>query len=401
MKESNTNEKIQNFFGKLGKLSKATWAIIAVVVVVIIGFFVYSGNRKSEVLTDKDVKVKFDGYNGEGRATCNEEVIQLKILKILAQKVGLDKDTEDLMLKSFDNHGLDFNRISLDSSKIEKLKKIEDLIDDVHIDFDKRINLKNGEKIHLKITVNNGKDNPIKPESKTYTVKGLENIKQESTSSVLSSVKVSFAGFNGIGRVIIKSDKIKDGTFKVKNNGKLSNGDTVKIKAPDELFNKQGVHYTGDKYVKATVDGLQDLSKIKNIDAIKKFSDDVIKNSYKSDGYEITFINLYAFAGDSNDSDSSSSSDSAVKSDVTINDDSASKVSGKRMSVIGLYQIVDKDLDNSDPFLRKVTINNLKDEDNVANISSISADDDTSVVNASNTLSIEQHDLMAKGIKLK
>ncbi|WP_254498689.1 hypothetical protein, partial [Salmonella enterica] len=79
-------------------------------------------------------------------------------------------------------------------------QKFAKYFEDTRINISHSQNLSNGQKVTLKITTTL-KDNPIKEETKTYTVKNLKKATTYTIESVLKNNPVSFTGFNHFGSV--------------------------------------------------------------------------------------------------------------------------------------------------------------------------------------------------------
>jgi hypothetical protein len=230
-------------------------------------------------LSNSKIDLTFQGYDGSGTAQIDRNNLNVKAIKIMSDKAGLNAETKDKLAKAIDdNNNIELQKSDFSSTELEKIQKVEQWYEDVDIDFDPSSDLKNGQKIKLVVKVKDEKSNPIKPSAKNYTVKGLKPIKRESTSKILDQIKVKFAGFEGKGIVTLKSETIKNGIFEVSNNGKLKNGQTVKITPPSDLFKKEGTIYSGKKYLEVKVSGLRDLGKIDNVDELKQFCDDLNEN---------------------------------------------------------------------------------------------------------------------------
>lgn len=89
----------------------------------------------------------------------------------------------------------------------------------------------------LKITTTL-KDNPIKEETKTYTVKNLKKATTYTIESVLKDNPVSFTGFNHFGSVKFDDDK-----FTVNNDNSaptdLTNGEQIIVRLSQDYINQQ------------------------------------------------------------------------------------------------------------------------------------------------------------------
>ncbi|RHW45442.1 hypothetical protein DS832_07640 [Bombilactobacillus bombi] len=404
------NETISKVASKIHKVPSQTLIGVALVVLVLVAGTYFYLNRKTSILTGDAANVKFSGYDGSGSAIYDTTTANLNIFHTLAKKVGLDESVANKLLESIDTSSGNSNDLyssdAYTSDQRDKIIKMVQWAKETKVDIEPTSHLSNGDKVKVTVDTSNNKNNPIKAETKTFKVKGLKSVKTKSTNSLLSSIKADFVGFDGYGAVVLSSNKIKSNTtFTVKRNGSLSNGQTVTVKAPESLFQEDGVKYVGKRTVKFKVRGLSEFTKISNVDEVKKVTDSVVKDSYDDDHYTVTFINLYAFPNSTKTKDDSSydSSNSAeITSQVEVNDHTAKKILNKRVKVIALYQCqyVDQEEDNKPEYV-EVTISNLKDQNNVLNIDKINTDDDASHTSVNKSLTTIQHNLAADGIKLK
>lgn len=392
---------------RVKSISKTIWISIAIAIILIIGIIYYVNNKKTNILTDDNINIQFNGWNGEGTATYDSETVSRQMIKIMAQKAKLgDYLTSEVTSGDISTNSEQFASLS-DEDK-DKLTKVNRWISETTIKINKESDLKNGDKVTISLTTNDDKTNPIKADSKSYTVKGLKKVKSVSTKSILSQLKASFVGFNGTGQIILssKSKQLNNESFTVKKNGSLSNGDTVKVVASNSLFQKNGTKYTGSRSVTFKVAGLTDITKMTNIDAVQKLTDSLVNDQYTSNDYETytnTFVNLYAIpslSSDDTDVDSSSyNGTSSISKSVEVNDKTAKRIFNQKLSIVALYKV--QDSSDDDPEYVTVTINNLKYKDTTIDVDNINTDDNSSVSTISNSLYTEQHNLKADGVLLK
>ncbi|MCP0887135.1 hypothetical protein LB941_07275 [Ligilactobacillus sp. WILCCON 0076] len=392
---------------KIKNISKTIYISIAIAIILIIGLIYYVNNKKTNVLTNDNINMQFNGWNGEGTATYDSATVSRQMIKIMAQKAKLGEYlTSELTSGYISTDSEQFAALS-DEDK-DKITKVNRWISETNIRVNKESNLKNGDTVTVTLTTNDDKTNPIKADSKSYTVKGLKKVKSVSTKSILSKLKASFVGFNGTGQIILssKSKQLNNESFTVKKNGSLSNGDTVKVVASSSLFQKNGTTYTGSRTVTFKVAGLTDITKITNIDAVQKLTDSLVNDQYTSNDYETytnTFVNLYAIpslSSDDTDADNSSyNGTSSTSKSVEVNDKTAKRIFNQKLSIVALYKI--QSSYDDDPQYVTVTINNLKYKDTTIDVDNINTDDNSSVSTISNSLYTEQHNLKADGVLLK
>ncbi|WP_407880872.1 hypothetical protein [Furfurilactobacillus entadae] len=215
---------------------------------------------------------------------------------------------------------------------------------------------------------------------------------------------------NKRGFVRISSKHYDDSSvrFNVKNNGKLRNGDKVSIAVPSELFDKEGVNYTGSHSITATVSGLVDSASIRNVDKVNELTDSIINDHFKSDDfskYSNWLVNIFLAAPSDSDKSSGygswgSSTSNQNDSDVTLNAKSSSY--NDRYKVIALYRVTksyDNSSDEDNSELHEVVLSDLKLSGGQLNVGDISTKDDSNVNDVSDLQSVELHDLNANGIQ--
>ncbi|MGV0169087.1 hypothetical protein ACRYI5_10915 [Furfurilactobacillus sp. WILCCON 0119] len=395
----------------LKKVSRRNWIIIGVIALVIIGSISVFSHRKINVL--RDAKVTFSGYEGSGNVDYNQDDLETKEVKAFVECSGLSDELSEQVEKGLEDHdNIADLYYSADSSDRQKMRKIADWSEELKTTVTGDHNLRNGQKI--KLTISNGGDdtNPIKATSKDVKAHGLKAVKKSSASEITDKFKVSFYGLNKRGFVRISSKHFDSSstTFNVKNNGKLQNGDEIKIAVPSEMFNKEGIDYTGTHSISATVSGLVNSTSIKNVDKINDLTDSIINDHFQSNDYlkySNRLVNIFLTtpedSGKSNGYGSwGSSTSDQDDSEVTLNAKSSSDNDGYK--VIALYRVTksyDNDSDGDDSELDEVVLSDLKLSDSKLNIDDISTKDDSNVNDVSDSQSIELHNLNAAGIQIK
>lgn len=382
------SDKFKQFSNKIGKKG---WAIIGIVAVVVIGVAVFLSVRKESVVDQAEVK--FNGYNGDGVANIsNSSEMDKATMEILAKKAGID-------LSTLTNP--DWSDIS--SENMSKAKLFSDWATNTKVSFDKSSHLSNGDKVTLSVKTGGDKTNPIAEGSKTFTVSGLKKIAKVSTKKILDKFKVKFIGLNTRGIAMVTSKSITDNlTLTVKDNGKLTNGDTVSIKLPASLFEAEGKKYTGSRTLKVKVSDLEDASKISNLADAEALSLTVMEDmpSYK----EATLMGLYLIPSNSSN-DYSYYGDSEFDDnteDVVLNDESDENIEQNEVSLVGIYSARYTFMDPEDePESARVQINDLKLEDGKLNIDEVDTDESGDRQAESESVKTLQHNYSVKGIQLK
>ncbi|WP_041820130.1 hypothetical protein [Ligilactobacillus ruminis] len=358
-------------------------------------------SQKKSVLDD--VKVKYEGYSGHGIADLDSKKLNSNMVDVFAKKLKLD----DYLTEKLKSNELNAEALESEATSDErdKLVKVERWVKDTRVRVNKAQNLKNGDK--YVVTIKTGdKENPIKSESKTYTVKGLKKTKKVTAKDIAKDLNVQAYGYNGKGLIAITSKKYKgEVMFHIKKNGSLSNGDKVTIKLPSEFTDYEKFDFRGKKEFTYTVQGLKELAATKDLDEIKKVTDSMVNDEYpygEIEKYVNTFINMY-FVPTSAYSDYSDEKDMSVE----LNDKSGLEASRKdKITIAVLYTVKDDydeddEADDSNTRVVEVTVGNVSIEGDHTNIDSIDTEDDGKVSMQDSSLEVLQHNLAANGIKVK
>lgn len=358
-------------------------------------------SQKKSILDD--VKVKYEGYSGHGIADLDNEKLNSNMVDVFAKKLKLD----DYLTEKLKSNELNAEALESEATSDErdKLVKVERWVKDTRVRVNKAQNLKNGDK--YVVTIKTGdKENPIKNESKTYTVKGLKKTKKVTAKDIAKDLNVQAYGYNGKGLIAITSKKYKgEVMFHIKKNGSLSNGDKVTIRLPSEFTDYEKFDFRGKKEFTYTVQGLKELAATKDLDEIKKVTDSMVNDEYpygEFEKYVNTFINMY-FVPTSAYSDYSDEKDTSVE----LNDKSGLEASRKdKITIAVLYTVKDDydeddEADDSNTKVVEVTVGNVSIEGDHTNIDSIDTEDDGTVSTQDSSLEVLQHNLAANGIKVK
>ncbi|SPS07496.1 hypothetical protein [Latilactobacillus sakei] len=319
---------MQPYIDKLKKLDRKWLIAIATVVVVGLGFFIWNGQRKYDPA--KDIKVSFYGYNGSGDVSVNRDEIKRKAFEYIGKKEGLNGSD----IARLEENNLNYSNMTDIYSKAEKAVSLTEL---VSIDVSKPNNLSNGDKVTVSVTVPS-KDIKVKPVTKKLTVKGLKKVKILTAKDIASHLNIKFVGYDGLGQAQITSKKYDYKTINVKHNGRLKNGDQIKLNVAKLVDSTTGTKFSGDQYVKVKVTGLTDLKKIPNMDDIIKLNTEYAKNENKSDeSISFKIDKMHTYASESTDGiiTGSYTSDYIASPEVVINE----KVRVSKLTIYTLFKI--------------------------------------------------------------
>lgn len=377
---------------------------IVIVLMALVTVSLVACSQKKSAL--EDVKVTFKGYDGHGYMEGDSKKITSNMIDIMAKKAKLDDYLTEKLKDVVETDAADYD-LEKDATSDERdsLVKVERWMKEIKIRSSKKENLKNGDKV--RITIKTGdKDNPVKEETKTYTVKGLKKTKKVTAKDIAKDLNVQAYGYNGKGLIAITSKKYKGSvSFHIKNNGSLKNGDKVTIKLPSEFTSDEKIDFQGKKEFTYTVQGLKELAATKDLDEIKKVTDSMVNDEYpygEFEKYVNTFINMY-FVPTSAYSDYSDEKDTSVE----LNDKSGLEASRKdKITIAVLYTVKDDydeddEADDSNTRVVEVTVGNVSIEGDHTNIDSIDTEDDGTVSTKDSSLEVLQHNLAANGIKVK
>lgn len=377
---------------------------IVIVLMALVTVSLVACSQKKSAL--EDVKVTFKGYDGHGYMEGDSKKITSNMIDIMANKAKLDDYLTEKLKDVVETDAADYD-LEKDATSDERdsLVKVERWMKEIKIRSSKKENLKNGDKV--RITIKTGdKDNPVKEETKTYTVKGLKKTKKVTAKDIAKDLNVQAYGYNGKGLIAITSKKYKGSvSFHIKNNGSLKNGDKVTIKLPSEFTSDEKIDFQGKKEFTYTVQGLKELAATKDLDEIKKVTDSMVNDEYpygEFEKYVNTFINMY-FVPTSAYSDYSDEKDTSVE----LNDKSGLEASRKdKITIAVLYTVKDDydeddEADDSNTKVVEVTVGNVSIEGDHTNIDSIDTEDDGTVSTKDSSLEVLQHNLAANGIKVK
>lgn len=285
-------------------IKKYKWVIVGSIValaVIILLTFVFIKNKKVNV--EDDVKVEFSGYNGSGYAHITDKSSEKITNKLLAQALRQadfkNKDVIEMIEKG--------NTDDLDSDKFTKeeqdqLVKAGKILESFELDIDKEDKLSNGDKIKVKLKIkkNMSKEYQLKAKefTKEFKVSGLKNPKSLDAKSLFEGLNPTFTGLNGSGQLhllykdapeSIKKLSLSNFEFTVPNNGKLRNGDKVKLKVPEEVVKQindsESTNFKGSTTYELKVKDLKDVNKLENVSTLLEDNNKLINDRFKSSSY--------------------------------------------------------------------------------------------------------------------
>lgn len=128
---------------------------------------------------------------------------------------------------------------------------------------------------------------PSRNDSKTISAQQLRH----------QHLQIRFSGFNGFGRVVLSGDHLtEDGKVEVKRNGRLKNGDRLKIslpKATRQRFRQRGLYLQGKTHFTIKVSGLTNPNELKNTVEMQRMIDQRVQAKYLGTEEQLVFKNLW------------------------------------------------------------------------------------------------------------
>jgi len=252
---------------------KKVIGIISLLVIVLI----FSGCSQRKDI-NKYVDVSFSGIDTKGIANYNIDT--------------------NRMVKEVLNVNLNDNNLSE-----KQTQEVNDLLSAISIKLNKDSNLSNGDNIKLSINIDEDKTKKIKSSEKNVKVNGLKEPKKLTNKDVEKNLVINFNGVSGRGTANI--DNVFDSPldtleFKVKNDGKLKNGDKAEVQlSKDEIETLESLGYVTEKDFSPIfeVSGLNEVAAsatdIANLDDIKRMIDEETKRTYKDSSAEYSFGTKY------------------------------------------------------------------------------------------------------------
>ncbi|WP_241957405.1 hypothetical protein [Staphylococcus equorum] len=259
--------------------------------------------KNHKVNVEDDVTVNFNGYNKSGIAEITDESYDkvMSKLKVRALKQSSFKNKEVIeKIKNNDDEDIDIDDFNYDEQKeMEHAQKMME-----HVDFDiyNADDLKNGDKVKVKLELDKGTSKEYQLKAKEFTeefkVHGLKEPKTMTAKNLIKALNPKFSGINGSGSLnlidkdtpkSLKELSLSDYEFTVPENGKFKNGDKVKVTIPQDLIddiNKNGSNvFEGKKTNEIKVDGLDSLNNIANLSDIVERNNTLAKEKNKSTKY--------------------------------------------------------------------------------------------------------------------
>ena len=197
---------------------------VGVFIVAVIAF-IWFLSRPTKL--SKYFDVTFNGYDGHGMLSYNQEVVFEEISQAALKKAGFSKDEIDAFAINNDK--------ILDTYQIDtkKMAKYDAIMNNLQFNFDKVSDLKNGDKVTLTVSCK-GNNCPFVNETKEYTVNGLDEMQEITLEDLEKEYPITFTGYNGFGSVKFDSTVY---TISTAANQTLKNDDTVKVKITEGTLN--------------------------------------------------------------------------------------------------------------------------------------------------------------------
>ncbi|WP_214336452.1 hypothetical protein [Staphylococcus arlettae] len=285
-------------------MNKYKWFVIGGVVALIIIIVVATllvKNHKIDV--EDDVKVSFNGYNKTGTAEITDDSYEkiMNKLQVKALKQAGFKNKEVLnMIENNETDDLDEDDFNYEEQ--QQTRTAGKILEHVNLDIHNGEELKNKDKVTVKLTIDKGisKDYKLKVKefTKSFKANGLKEPENIEAKDLFTALKPKFTGVNGAGSLnLISKDlpkslqelSISNYDFTVANNGNLSNGDEVKLKIPQSLIddiNESGSStFSGKSTQNIKVKGLKNISNLDNINELIDKNNTLIDKEYESDEY--------------------------------------------------------------------------------------------------------------------
>lgn len=197
---------------------------VGVFIVAVIAF-IWFLSRPTKL--SKYFDVTFNGYDGHGMLSYNQEVVFEEISQAALKKAGFSKDEIDAF--AINNYKI------LDTYQIDtkKMAKYDAIMNNLQFNFDKVSDLKNGDKVTLTVSCK-GNNCPFVNETKEYTVNGLDEMQEITLEDLEKEYPITFTGYNGFGSVKFDSTVY---TISTAANQTLKNDDIVKVKITEGTLN--------------------------------------------------------------------------------------------------------------------------------------------------------------------
>ena len=275
--------KAKNLFKTKRKESIGVLVIIALALVGFVGYNFYQSQPKSLV---SELKVEFTGYDESGTLTYNKDALSAMVNELAYQKAGFNKEQSAALAK---NDPVALSAVATNPQFASKATLAQAMINSIRYEFDKMSGLKNGDEVTFTVTTTSAKS-PIKAEKKTFKVENLKEYEKVTTEELLKESPVTFTGFNGYGRAEIKEASKGDTVFQFEGNNRLENlknGDKLTLKVNEHYINnlRSKGKTVSDKKVEVTVEGLKELSDVKNMADLSKKIEDLSKSENKNSSW--------------------------------------------------------------------------------------------------------------------
>ena len=341
-------------------IKRFKWVIIGVIIaIIIVTLLTVVFIKTKKVNVEDDVKVEFKGYNGSGTANIKDSAYNKIIGKLLAQALRQSDFKNKEVLETIEKGNVDHLDIdNFTKSEQRQFYKAGKILENIDFDFNKKDKLSNGDKVKLKFKIkrNVSKEYQLKAKefTKEYTVSGLKNPDSVNAKTLFESLNPTFTGLNGSGQLHLVEkdlpDSLKDLSlssfeFTVPNNGKLKNGDTVKLEVPKEVINalneSESTNFKGAQSYEIKVKDLKDINQLENVSALFEEHNKLINDRFENTDfskYSTEQVGQYYKTSQTLDSDFGFSSDEDETSEKIKTE---SEIEPTKVTLITAYKVTE------------------------------------------------------------
>ena len=285
-------------------LNRFKWILIgALILVIIIAVIATLIVKNHKVNVEDDVKVEFSGYNKSGSAEITDDSYEKVMNKLYVRALKQSNFKNKEVIKMIeDNNTEEIEEENLNYEEQQQVRQASKIMENVDFDIHNDTDLKNGDKVKVKLEIKKGISKDYKLKAKEFTkefkVKGLEEPKNLTAKDLFKGLKPKFTGVNGAGSFnlvskdapkTLKDLSLSNYEFTVPDNGNLKNGEELNLKIPQDLvddINNSGSNtFSGSKSYKVKVKDLKDINNLDNITEVLEKNNKLINKAYESSKY--------------------------------------------------------------------------------------------------------------------
>ncbi|MGW8118525.1 hypothetical protein [Staphylococcus xylosus] len=285
-------------------LNRFKWILIgALILVIIIAVIATLIVKNHKVNVEDDVKVEFSGYNKSGSAEITDDSYEKVMNKLYVRALKQSNFKNKEVIKMIeDNNTEEIEEENLNYEEQQQVRQASKIMENVDFDIHNDTDLKNGDKVKVKLEIKKGISKDYKLKAKEFTkefkVKGLEEPKILTAKDLFKGLKPKFTGVNGTGSFnlvskdapkTLKDLSLSNYEFTVPDNGNLKNGEELNLKIPQDLvddINNSGSNtFSGSKSYKVKVKDLKDINNLDNITEVLEKNNKLINKAYESSKY--------------------------------------------------------------------------------------------------------------------